>query len=79
VSLKPTVDPSDPHTVTEANYASASRILRGQPLKAFDEMGGFMLGSTIVMVFEAPEDAQFTVQKGEKVKVGQAMLKVASA
>jgi phosphatidylserine decarboxylase len=65
-------------TVTEANYASASRILHGQPLAAFDEVGGFKLGSTIVMVFEAPEEAKFVIEKGSKVKVGQAMLRLPS-
>lgn len=36
-------------------------------------MGGFKLGSTVVMVFEAPRGFAFTVKPGEKVKVGQAM------
>lgn len=34
-----------------------------------------MLGSTIVMIFEAPEKSSFVVEKGQKVKVGQAMLR----
>jgi phosphatidylserine decarboxylase len=36
-------------------------------------MGGFRLGSTIVMVFEAPEGFRFDVSPGDRVKVGQRM------
>jgi phosphatidylserine decarboxylase len=36
-------------------------------------MGGFCLGSTIVLVFEAPVTFQFSVRAGERVRVGQGL------
>lgn len=61
-------------TFTEVTYANASTILGGQPLRAGDECGGFSLGSTIVMVFEAPKDKwKWDVTEGQQVKVGQAL------
>lgn len=58
-------------TYTEAVYSAASPILDGQPLLKAQEMGGFCLGSTIVLVFEAPQNFTFTVKDGQKVKVGE--------
>lgn len=55
----------------EATYASASPVLQGHPLTPGQEMGGFRLGSTIVLIFEAPKNLHFLVQKGDKVQVGQ--------
>lgn len=68
----------------EATYERASPVLRGHALKRGEEMGGFQLGSTIVLVFEAPaaehdENGRHTrgwswgVEKGQTVKVGQAL------
>ncbi|KAF8218325.1 phosphatidylserine decarboxylase-domain-containing protein [Mycena galopus ATCC 62051] len=58
-------------TYAEAVYSAASPLLRGQPLVPAQEMGGFCLGSTIVMVFEAPVGFEFAVEAGQKVKVGE--------
>ncbi|SJX62471.1 related to PSD1-phosphatidylserine decarboxylase 1 [Sporisorium reilianum f. sp. reilianum] len=58
-------------TYSEASYSGASKLLGGQPLGAGDEMGGFLLGSTIVLVFEAPSDFRFDLKPDQKIKVGE--------
>lgn len=40
-------------------------------------MGGFCLGSTVVLIFEAPRDFQFQIAEGQKVRVGQELGDVA--
>jgi len=76
----------------EATYEAASPILHGYALRRGEEMGGFQLGSTVVLVFEAPKGQRpsldegwmgektkrkggwnWTVEKGQKVKMGQAL------
>ncbi|RSL57152.1 hypothetical protein CEP54_008427 [Fusarium duplospermum] len=70
----------------EATYEAASPVLRGHALRRGEEMGGFQLGSTIVLVFEAPAEKTdehkerrgwaWAVEKGQTVKMGQALGRV---
>ncbi|KZT58432.1 phosphatidylserine decarboxylase [Calocera cornea HHB12733] len=62
-----------PGRFAEASYASASTLLGGVPVVKGDEIGGFALGSTIVLVFEAPASWEWKARPGEKVRVGQAL------
>ncbi|KPI38923.1 Phosphatidylserine decarboxylase proenzyme 1, mitochondrial [Cyphellophora attinorum] len=66
---------------SEAVYTAASSVLGGHALRRGEEMGGFQLGSSIVLVFEAPADGSFkwNVQSGQKVKVGEALAYVEEA
>jgi len=63
--------PKIPGEYAEATYTKSSALLQGKPLRSGDEMGGFSLGSTIVLIFEAPEDFLFVVRRGDKVKLGE--------
>ncbi|KAG8858387.1 phosphatidylserine decarboxylase 1 [Tulasnella sp. 330] len=71
-----------PGTYNEATYSHASTILKGQPLVAGQEMGGFSLGSTIVLVFEAPAKGwkwdESVMKEGGIVKVGMKLGDVVS-
>ncbi|KAI1438219.1 phosphatidylserine decarboxylase-domain-containing protein [Xylaria sp. CBS 124048] len=68
----------------EATYSAASAVLGGHALRRGEEMGGFRLGSTIVLVFEAPVadpshkkgGFMWAVEKGQIVKMGQALGRV---
>ncbi|KAJ6263571.1 hypothetical protein Dda_2135 [Drechslerella dactyloides] len=69
-------DSLEGHGYAEAHYQLASKLLGGHPLRRGEEMGGFRLGSTIVMVFEAPEGQdgkgfRWIVEKGRVVKMGE--------
>jgi phosphatidylserine decarboxylase len=62
---------SKKNTCYEAHYTNASKLLKGQPLFKGQEMGGFMLGSTVVLVFEAPKNFKFNLTENQYVKMGQ--------
>ncbi|KAJ3156674.1 phosphatidylserine decarboxylase 1 [Geranomyces michiganensis] len=45
----------------------------GVPVVKGEQMGGFKLGSTVVLVFEAPSTFEFTLEAGQKIRVGEPM------
>ncbi|KAI8917190.1 phosphatidylserine decarboxylase-domain-containing protein [Powellomyces hirtus] len=57
----------EPGTYDELEYIGGVPLAKGQ------QMGGFKLGSTVVLVFEAPSNFEFTLEAGQKVKVGEAI------
>ena len=45
----------------------------GVPISKGEMIGEFNLGSTIVLLFEAPDNFEFTVQGEQKVLFGEAL------
>ena len=45
----------------------------GVTLSKGDHLGCFRMGSSVVLIFEAPRDFQFLVEQGAKVRYGQAL------
>ncbi|EDO16380.1 hypothetical protein Kpol_1051p29 [Vanderwaltozyma polyspora DSM 70294] len=65
-----------PKTCYEATYRNSSKILGGVPLIKGEDMGGFQLGSTVVLCFEAPRSFEYKINVGDKVKMGQELGRV---
>ncbi|EEB08371.1 phosphatidylserine decarboxylase Psd1 [Schizosaccharomyces japonicus yFS275] len=62
-----------PGTFEEATYESSSPTLDGMPFTKGEEMGRFELGSTIILVFEAPKNFEFNLNVGQRVLMGQSL------
>ncbi|KAI4206029.1 MAG: hypothetical protein LQ346_001339 [Caloplaca aetnensis] len=58
-------DRGEPYSgFAEATYGEASKLLGGHALRRGEEMGGFQLGSSIVLVFEAPKGTRKSFDDG---------------
>ncbi|KAL9597741.1 MAG: hypothetical protein Q9219_004935 [cf. Caloplaca sp. 3 TL-2023] len=58
-------DRGEPYSgFAEATYGEASKVLGGHALRRGEEMGGFQLGSSIVLVFEAPKGTRKSFDDG---------------
>ena len=59
----------------EKNFCeiSSGNKLKGVEFKKGDNFGEFNLGSTIVLIFEAPKDFKFKIEQNEKVLYGSQM------
>ncbi|KAJ2368732.1 phosphatidylserine decarboxylase 1 [Coemansia sp. Cherry 401B] len=62
-----------PGEFSQLSYKALSPRLAGVPLKRGQEVGGFRLGSTVVLVFSAPHSFKFAVEPEQTVKMGQAL------
>ncbi len=52
----------------------SSRCFFGQKFDKGDSLGGFRLGSTVVLVFECEKEFDFAQKEGESVRLGEALV-----
>ena len=50
---------------------STGDVRQGMRLGRGQKLGTFQMGSSIVLIFEAPQEFDFCVEPGNKVKYGQ--------
>ncbi|KAH0625526.1 hypothetical protein JD844_015072 [Phrynosoma platyrhinos] len=55
------------------NFADRANCEGGIPMRKGEHLGEFNLGSTIVLIFEAPKDFNFYVKPGQKIRFGEAL------
>ncbi|KAJ2377895.1 phosphatidylserine decarboxylase 1 [Coemansia sp. RSA 2607] len=60
-----------PGEFSQLSYKALSPRLAGVPLRKGQEVGGFRLGSTIVLVFSAPNTFKFDIQADQTVRMGE--------
>lgn len=56
----------------KSNYMNKDKFLGNNiSMKKGDLLGEFRMGSTIVLIFEAPPNFQFSLSSGQKLRMGQ--------
>ncbi|XP_055261735.1 phosphatidylserine decarboxylase proenzyme, mitochondrial isoform X4 [Moschus berezovskii] len=55
------------------DFSFVTHANKGIPMRKGEHLGEFNLGSTIVLIFEAPKDFNFRLQAGQKIRFGEAL------